>query len=127
MVYFTKDYSISIFRNNAVHIWVRFNFFRQKAALDTGLNYPDLMLAFKLLRDSCLGLEVNMAVLAKLQSCQTGFIEDYVTQTSTCLIDICVKQAGQVKTELEVNSCSSVESGVYIFLFFLGGGKNMVK
>jgi len=80
---------------------------RQKAALDTGLNYPDLMLAFKLLRDSCLGLEVNMAVLAKLQSCQTGFIEDYVTQTSTCLIDICVKQAGQVKTELEYDEDES--------------------
>jgi len=57
---------------------------RQTSASEGGLTYPNLILAFKLLRNSCLGLEAHLSVFAELRACENSSV-DFLAKTLNCL------------------------------------------
>ena len=65
--------------------------FRQTSASEGGLTYPNLILAFKLLRNSCLGLEAHLSVFAELRACENSSV-DFLAKTLNCLNEIMVEQ-----------------------------------
>jgi len=58
---------------------------RQKKATEAGFIYSDFILAFKLLRNSCLEPKVQSAVFTALQSCRSISTEDILIHTLKCL------------------------------------------
>jgi len=73
---------------------------RQTCAIAAGFSYSDLMLAFKLLKNSCLESEAQSAVFAVLQSDENKSTEKVLAQTMICLNEImCSGASHTIKVE----------------------------
>ena len=60
--------------------------------------YPNLILAFKLLRNSCLGLEANFSVFSELRTCEKSSA-DFLAKTLNCLNEIMVEQFSKAEKQ----------------------------
>ena len=65
------------------------------------MKYSDLLLAFKLLTDSCLGPEAQDAVFEALQSCENDFTEGFLLQTVACLSRILCDKSDELEIKEE--------------------------
>jgi len=83
---------------------------RQTSASEGGLTYPNLILAFKLLRNSCLGLEANFSVFSELRTCEKSSA-DFLAKTLNCLNEIMVEQFSkeEKQEDLEENSMDPIK------------------
>jgi len=78
---------------------------RQTSASEAGMAYPNLILAFKLLRNSCLGLEANFSVFSELRTCENSSV-DFLAKTLNCLNEIMVEQISKEEKQEDLEETS---------------------
>ena len=95
--------------------------YRVKNLQDVGLNYPDNILAFKLLKNCNVSEEAQSTVFAALQSRTDPSVEDLLLHTMICLNKILLEletSKPEIKVEdAEVKAiCQGMDRRLYIIL-----------